>query len=284
VEEEWHIGGWTVVDAVHGGAAIEGRDNHGAVPVPATIGGKPVTVLNCGGKFSLLNLPDTIEAIYSSPGGVGGYQYHWSGGSVLKLPKNIKYIGDGAFMDAGLTSLLFPAASKKAAGRIYIDRFAFSGNKFFHLDIPGSVKVVGYSAFEWKAPQSPPLKSLSLEEGIVEIAGGAFTRGAYSSIVIPKSVRVIGNCAFADSVTQVEFKGNDFKLDSRRMGTIDDELHRLHEVGYNPFDNELTKNKGRSIKTVILPRRMDGDTVKALFGEAIYDAYTAAGRAAGRYK
>jgi hypothetical protein len=67
------------------------------------------------------------------------------------------------------------------------------------------------------------------------------------------------------------------------MGTIDDELHRLHEVGHNPFDNELTKNNGRTIKTVILPRRMDEDTVKALFGEAIYDAYTAAGRAAGTY-
>lgn len=102
------------------------------------------------------------------------------------IPSDVVAIGDGAFMSSGLES----------------------------IDIPGTIKKVGSSAF-W---DNRKLRTITLNEGLEYIGSSAFEDvELLETITIPSTVTYIGDMALAynDSITSINVDSNNSKYDSR---------------------------------------------------------------------
>jgi hypothetical protein len=95
------------------------------------------------------------------------------------------FIGEGAFREMGLTSVVIPDT---VTG---IGKSAFIGNQLTTLSIPGSVTSIGESAFSWNK-----LSRLDLGNGIIDIGTSTFSSNDLTNIAIPESVTSIGKSAF----------------------------------------------------------------------------------------
>ena len=108
--------------------------------------------------------------------------------ATLIIPKNIKRIGNRAFVDSSLKSVLIPTSVKS------IGDSAFSGcYRLASIKIPDSVTSIGYGVFE----TCSHLTSVTISDSVTSIGDEAFL-GCYSltSITIPDSVTSIGNWVF----------------------------------------------------------------------------------------
>lgn len=148
---------------------------------------------SCSSLTGTLTLPETLTYI-------GSYAFsECSFIGELHLPNNLEYIGDNAFQDAGY----------------------FVGG----LRIPDKIRSLGNSVFQatLKNPFNGPLElnnvqelksncifegcnfigELVIPEGIIEIPSWCFRSTNFSSVIFPRSLKVIGSYAFlaADRLT-----------------------------------------------------------------------------------
>ncbi len=175
----------------------------GAITIPSTLGGYPVTSIRsgafqyCGGLTSV-TIPDSVTSI-------GNYAFEdCSGLTSVTIPDSVTSIGDYAFEDcSGLTSVTIPSSVTS------IGWYAFRGCSdalFDTTTIPG-VKLVDDWAIESASSLSGDL-DLTGCRGIGDSAFSGYS--GLTSVTIPDSVTSIGRCAFEDcsGLTSVTIPGS----------------------------------------------------------------------------
>ena len=162
-------------------------DTEGAITIPATLGGYPVTSIGdeafnlCEGITSV-TIPDCVRSI-------GAYAFDWcSSLTSVSIGKGVTSIGDSAFSSCGLTSVTIPSSVKGIGDWAFADC-----DDLTSIAIPGGVTSIGDSAFSG----CDNLESVSIGNGVVGIGAYAFfgCKGI-TAMTIPASVTVIGDCAF----------------------------------------------------------------------------------------
>ena len=187
------------------------REAHGTIIIPSMLGGCPVTRI----------------------GNHAFYECHCLNG--VTIPNSVTSIGDGAFEDCGITSII----------------------------IPNSVTCIGENAFF----DCNGLKSVTMSDGITSIGEGAFAFcRTLRSVVIPNSVTNIGSCAFlgcswlksviitngVESIGESAFDG----CGSLTSVTIPDCVTSIDDKAFANC---------HSLKSVQLPQRFEGKLGRSVF-------------------
>ena len=131
----------------------------------------------------------------SIPASVNDMGTHvFNGSSALETvtiaePSALTVIPTGTFIDCtSLSSFTIPSSITT------INIYAFQGcTALGSITIPGTVKTVAGAAFQ----NCTSLASLTVQNGVEEIANDVFTNCAFTNVVIPSSVSVLGNDLFA---------------------------------------------------------------------------------------
>ena len=143
------------------------RDASGAITIPSTLGGYPVTR-------------------------IGGWAFYYCGSlTSITIPNSVTSIGDYAFYNcSSLTSIMIPD------GVISIGEWTFSDcGSLTDITIPNSVTSIGNYAFY----NCGSLTSIMISDGVTDIGHGTFYNcSSLTSITIPNSVISIGDYAFFD--------------------------------------------------------------------------------------
>ena len=174
----------------------------GAIIIPATLGGYPVTSIErsafcyCSGLTSV-TIPDSVTSI-----GMSAFS-GCSGLTSVTIPDSVTSIGEGAFGGCrGLTSVTIPASVTN------IGNGAFSNCRgLTSVTIPDGVTRIGDSTFYYCIG----LTSVTIPASVTSIGEHAFSWcHGLTSVTIPASVTSIGTYAFynCSGLTSVTFKGN----------------------------------------------------------------------------
>jgi len=161
----------------------------GAVTVPGTINGLPVTRIGIA-AFSFSSSVTSV-AIPNSVTSIGDWAF-WYCSSVtsVAIPNSVTSIGEGAFHGCpSLTNIVIPdSVSNIGAGA-----FAFCPG-LTSITIPESVDGIG----DWAFWYCTGLTNVTIPNSVTDIGEGAFWHCAgLTSITIPGSVTSIGGAAFA---------------------------------------------------------------------------------------
>lgn len=155
---------------------------------------------------------DSIEYKFLLTGEVSvvGYKGKRNDIDSLVIPASVSYkgnkypvvkVGNGGHFNMFIQSIIIDDGIRE------IGTFAFSGNnRFNYISLPGTVELIGNSAF-----QSSGLISIDGANGVREIGDAAFLNCVnIENFVMPNSVEKIGNSAFADcrALTQLELSAN----------------------------------------------------------------------------
>ncbi len=170
----------------------------GAVTIPDTIDGWPVTTIGAGAFYAATNM--TSLSIPASVTSIGqGAFRSCTGLSSLTIPDNLTAIGDEAFLQcASLTNVTLGTNVASIGTRA----FAYSG--LASVAIPGTVNHIGDQAF-----YQSMLKAISVDTSnpvYSSVAGVLFDKsqatlicypvGLGGSYTIPSTVTSVGNSAF----------------------------------------------------------------------------------------
>ena len=212
------------------------KSTTGAITVPSTLGGYPVTSIGefafygCSG-LSSVTIPDSVTSIWD-------YAFSdCSGLASVTIPNSVTIIWNGAFSYcSGLTSVTIPAsvttiwdwAFSGCSGLTSVaisNSVTFIGDGAFSncsglksVTIPDSVTSTGYGAFagcsdlasvtisdsvtsigEWVFSSCSSLKSVTIPDSVTSIREWAFYGcSSLASVTIPDSVMSIGEGAFED--------------------------------------------------------------------------------------
>ena len=171
----------------NGGITLEkyiGNDTD--VVIPQTINGKPVTMI--GGwcfsrKFDLrsVTIPDSVTIISSCAFS------QCTNLETVKLPSNLERLVSGVFEGSGITEISFPLTLKRVGYRTFADC-----KNLKEIFIPKGV------IFEEEVFAYAGLEKITFEEGVEVIAQAMFFGTPIKEVVLPQSVKTIGNSAFAD--------------------------------------------------------------------------------------
>lgn len=104
----------------------------------------------------------------------------------INIPSSIKEIGDGAFWDSLLNTVILNSGLKRIGKR------AFEKTSIKSLTIPNTVEEIGEYAFSGTGF----LKTVTLQEGIKRIREGVFSNSDIKTITIPSSIEEIGEFVF----------------------------------------------------------------------------------------
>jgi hypothetical protein len=215
----------------------------GAVTIPSTINGLPVTSIGhwafswCS-SLARVTIPKSVASIGDSV-----FYYCWSLSSIT-IPDSVTSIGDQAFYNCkSLSDVTIPnsvtnigeavfascislsAITVDAPNPVYssVDGVLFNktqttlmeypGGKPGGYAIPGSVTSIGEAAFGGRSN----LTSVTIPSSVTKIGQAAFAEcTSLISVTIPHSVTSVGEYAFAEcsSLTSVYFQGNAPSADS----------------------------------------------------------------------
>ena len=187
-------------------AAIS-TDTSGAVTVPSTLGGCPVT---CIGEYAFVTCYGVTSV--TIPAGVteiGDYAFHYCNSlASVSVPSSVKRIGLGAFRMCNSLKLSVPNTVTE------IDDYAFEG-----CDAMANANgfVVVRNVLYWYAGSA---STLTVPSGVTRIASEAFSEcGTLKSVTLPASVTSVGNYEFynCNSLLNVVYQG------------------AVPEVGYNMY-------------------------------------------------
>ncbi|MDV6377760.1 leucine-rich repeat protein [Sporosarcina sp. GW1-11] len=182
---------FTTTENLDGTLTVTKYAGGGTVDIPATIGGKKVTVI---GKDFLKNrsnwqiltsiiIPNTVTEIEES---AFENAFFSSYDHTIKIPSSVKKIGASAFRYNGLTSVTIPEGLES------IGASAFRSNKLVSVKLPESLNSLGDSAF-----RENKLSSVTIPSNITSIPVDAFFSNQLTSVKIPEGVTSIGKGAFA---------------------------------------------------------------------------------------
>jgi len=196
----------------------------GAVTIPSSIGGLPVTSIeraafNQKTTLTSVTIPNSVTSIgdyafQSCTGltsvtipnsvtsiGYGAFSY-CTGLTSVTIPNSVTSIGYGAFSYCtGLTSVTVDAAnpSYSSIAGVLFDKnqtalITYPAGKTGSYTIPNSVTSIGYEAFSG----CTGLTSITIPNSVTSISYGAFSGcTGLTSITIPNSVTSIGEGAFS---------------------------------------------------------------------------------------
>ncbi len=177
----------------------------GAVTIPSTLGGKPVTSI---GNFAFSRCSGLTSVTIGNGVTSIGYEafYGCSGLTSVTIPDSVTSIGNGAFSGcSGLTSVMVPDSVTS------IGSYAFSGctnvtsltapsvpngmprTQLTSVTIGNGVTSIGYEAFSGCSG----LTSVTIPDSVTSIGSSAFYNcSGLTSVTIPDSVTSIGSSAF----------------------------------------------------------------------------------------
>ena len=140
---------------------------------------------NCG-ELTDLTIPGSVKIIGDSAFANRIFASDNVGLKRVKLENGIEIIGNNAFAGCcRLSNINFPDSVTFIGDSAFSDCFQLA-----NVHIPGSVKYIGKDAFDF-------LTLVILDEGIEIIGNNAFRGTEISQIVIPDSVKSVGNYAFS---------------------------------------------------------------------------------------
>ena len=177
------------VDANGNATITKYNGEGGAVTIPSTLGGKPVTVIgedafkNCTG-LTAVTIPEGVKAI-----GDEAFRYCSSLTSVT-FPGSVTVIGGWAFDDTPWLAAQHEADPLVIVNGILIDDTTCEGD----VTIPEGVTTIGGLAFQ----SCTSLTSIVIPESVTVIGKAAFAGcKSLASLTIPESVTSIGDYAFS---------------------------------------------------------------------------------------
>jgi hypothetical protein len=155
-------------------------------------------------------------------------------------------IGDGAFFNKQLTSIIIPDSV------ITIGSRAFANNQLTNVTIPDNVTIIGDGAF-----MGNRLANIVIGSSVTTIRRDLFRNNHLTSVTIPNSVTTIGRDAFignrltsvslGNSVTTIE--ENAFRNNQLTSVTIPNSVTRIEGNAFR--DNQLTNlSLGNNVATI----------------------------------
>ncbi|MDR1972002.1 MAG: leucine-rich repeat domain-containing protein [Treponema sp.] len=230
--------------------------------------GKSLTITGFKGNASEITIPQTIDGLPVTV--IGEFAFDDKGLTSLVLPEGLETIGFFSFTGNKLTSLTVPSTVTKIVA-------AFSNNMLESVVFPDNLTVIDTISF-----QSNKLTAVTLPAKLEKIGQLAFASNQLTEIVIPDSVHTIDSGAFMDN--------------ELRSIVLPGSLKELYTNIY--MDNYLTSlvipdsvvlvagglsSRGSKITTVTIGENVElefyGDPVDELF----YDCYSGNGRQKGTY-
>jgi len=180
----------------------------GAVTIPDTISGLPVTSIGEYAFWSCTNL--TSVTIPDSVTSIGNWAFARTSLTSIFIPASVTSIGDWAFAYTSLTSITIPNSVTSIGDNLFEGagvQDTSTGLKA--LVVNGTVTITGYTGRGRDVTIPSTINGLP----VTTIGDGAFNDWSLTSVVIPNSVTSIGACAFGicmftnvtipDSVTSI---------------------------------------------------------------------------------
>ncbi len=204
--------------------------------------------------------------------------YSTEGSKDIVIPRTIngvtvRKIGSSAFLNKGLTSVVFPDTITEIEDSKVTYKGAFTGNNLGDFTVPGSLEKLGNYSFTGAG-----ITELTLEEGVEEIKSHAFHQNSIKELVIPNSMRYIGAYAFTGvGLTSLEL-GNGLE-------GIGGWAFRSNNIGELTIPKSVTKLSNQFLEHNIkvtklnipneLKESIEKDTNHALIKTSTYDSSTA---------
>ena len=180
----------------------------------------------------------------------------------VRIPASVTEINEGAFSDLkNLKTVTFALGSQLET----IVRTAFSGSGVTTIELPDSLKTIGYGAFM----NCQGLKNMTIPSGVETIGEDAFLNcRSLETISIPASVTSIGKSAFGSclNLQTIEYEGTEKKW-KELTNEVDLGIASTQNVTYNfknvretatvTFDLNLDSFGITGIVEVPLPQNVD---------------------------
>ena len=173
--------------------------------IPATISGTPITTIGIN-AFRDKGLTG-VTFVGSNLTTIDTNAFYGNSLGAVTLPNSLTTLGVGAFMRAGLASVVLSTGLTSINDQaFYVNSLtsislhegitalgfsAFGLNQLTSLTLPSTVTSISHSAFD-----SNKLTSLTLNNGLAVIGSGAFSSNQLASVTIPNSVTTLGATAF----------------------------------------------------------------------------------------
>lgn len=145
-----------------------------------------------------LEVPEGIESV----GGYAFYQVEQPdyGGLTIVFPNTLRHIENYAFSNSRLEDFSFPNSLETIGNSAFENTIFVKCNK---LIFPSSVNMIGESAFKGlnnHGYNTTPIKEIDLQNtSITTIPVSAFESAQIHNILLPNTIKSIGDCAFKNA-------------------------------------------------------------------------------------